>query len=180
MRVERWMATAGILLAISLLLGPGLVGAQVERAEPSVIAAGEGYVGVSPRGVQTRFKVGSVSNGASQLTVVVGVMPPGHVSPTHLHEIDEEVVYVLQGELTAILDGEEYTVGPGGTVFIPPETWMALENRTETSVFALGVLSRGELEECFRVLFSNEADEAAQRKAQELCRLKVRPPTSSD
>ncbi|HVS65357.1 MAG TPA: cupin domain-containing protein, partial [Thermoanaerobaculia bacterium] len=113
-------------------------------------------------------------------TVAVGVIPPGHVSPMHLHEIDEEVVYVLQGELTAILDGEEYTVGPGGTVFIPPGTWMALENRTETSVFSLGVLSRGELEECFRVLFSRDADEAARRDALGLCRLKMRAPTPSD
>ncbi|HVS64388.1 MAG TPA: cupin domain-containing protein, partial [Thermoanaerobaculia bacterium] len=112
MRAHRWMAIAGVLPAISLLVA-GPVGAQVEKPEPSVIAAGEGHVGVSPNGVQTRFKVGSVSTGASQVTVAVGVIPPGHVSPMHLHEIDEEVVYVLQGELTAILDGEEYTVGPG-------------------------------------------------------------------
>ena len=177
---HRWMAKVGAVTAITLLSGPGLVGAQVQKAEPRVIGPGEGYVGVSSQGVQTQFKVGSVSNGASQVTVAVGVIPPGHVSPTHLHDIDEEVLYVLQGELTAILDGEEYTVGPGGTVFIPPGTWMALENRTETSVFSLGVLSRGELEECFRVLFSPDANEAARREAQELCRLKMRPPTSGD
>lgn len=180
MRPRKWMAKAGVLPAIGLLLGAGPVGAQEEKPEPSVIPAGAGYVGVSPDGVQTQFKVGSVSTGASQVTLAVGVLPPGHVSPTHLHEIDEEVLYVLQGELTAILDGVEHTVGPGGTVFIPPGTWMALENRTETSVFSLGVLSRGELEECFRVLFSRDADEAARHDAQELCRLKTRPPTSSD
>lgn len=148
---------------------------QADKAEPMVISAGEGHVGVSPLGVQFRSLVGSVTNGASRLFAATVVLPPGHETPTHLHEIDEEVVYVLHGELTAMLGDEEYTVGPGSTVFIPPGTWMNLENRTETLVVAIGVLPRGELEECYRVLFSSDAGDAARREARELCRIETRP-----
>ena len=160
----------------ALILVVPVQGQEVqEKAEPMVISAGEGHVGVSPLGVQFRPLVGSVTNGASGLFAAIAVLPPGHETPMHLHEIDEEMVYVLHGELTATLGDEEYTAGPGSTVFIPPGTWMKLENRTETSVVALGVLSRGELEECFRVLFSSDAIDAARREARELCRIEARP-----
>ena len=147
---------------------------QAEEAEPMVISAGEGHVGVSPLGVQSRSLAGSVTNGASRLYVGTVIFPPGHETPMHLHEIDEEVVYVLHGELTATLGDEEYTAGPGSTVFIPPGTWMKLENRTETSAVALGVLSRGEVEECVRVLFSTDATDTARREARKLCRIEAR------
>lgn len=171
MRTQRCIAVAGILPAITLLLSPGLLKAQAEEAQPRVMAPQEGHVSVAPSGTQVQFKVGSISTGASDLTVATSVFPSGHETVTHLHEIDEEVVYVLHGELTVTLEGEEYTVGPGGTVFIPPGTWMAIANRTQTSAFVLGVLSRGELEECFRVLFSTDADETARGEALELCRM---------
>lgn len=172
MRPQRWFASAGFYFAISLFLAPASLKSQAEKPKPRVIAPQEGHVEVSTAGVEAQFKVGSVSTGASQLTVSTGVFPPGHETMTHLHEIDEEVIYVLHGELTVTLDGEEHTVGPGGTVFIPPGTWMTIANRTETSAFGLGVLSRGELEECFRVLFSGDAGEDARRQALGLCRLK--------
>jgi quercetin dioxygenase-like cupin family protein len=125
-------------------------------------------------GVETVWKVGSVSTGASQVTLATGTLPPGHETPTHLHEIDEEVIYVLSGELTAILEGEEHTAGPGATVFIPPGSWMAIANRTEAPVVMVAVITRDEAEECFRVLFSRDADEEARREAEALCRIRHR------
>lgn len=151
-----------------------------DQARSHVVGPREGHVAVAASGMEVQFKVGSVSTGASGLMMATSVFPPGHETPTHLHEIDEEVVYVLHGELTATLEGQEHTVGPGGTVFVPPGTWMALGNRTETSVVVLGVLSRGEAEECFRVLFSTDADETARLEALELCGLAHPPPVPSE
>lgn len=148
--------------------------ARAEAARPHVIGPEEAHVSVSPMGVGTAFIVGSVSTGASQLFLARATLPPGHETPEHLHEVDEEVVYVLEGELTAVLDDEEHVVGPGGTVFVPPGTWMALANRTDRPVMILGTLGRGELEQCYRVLFSQDADEADRREAAELCRIRNR------
>lgn len=128
MRQQTWLATAGLLSVLGPSLVPASLEAQADRGQPHVIGPEEAHVSVLPMGVRTAFMVGSVSTGASQLFLAKASLPPGHETPTHLHEIGEEVVYVLEGELTAILEGEEHAVGQGGTVFVPPGTWMALAN----------------------------------------------------
>lgn len=55
---------------------------------------------------------------------------------------------------------------------------MAIANRGATSAVALVIVSRGEVEACFRVLFSADADEAERREATELCRLGFPQPDS--
>lgn len=172
MRRHERIPTIALLAAAGLVAAPGLLPAQAADPRPQVIGPGEGDLQVSPRGVEVRFKVGAVSTGSPQLFFAKVTMPPGDESLTHLHEIDEELIYVLEGELTVTLDGEEHSVGPGGTVFVPPGAWMKLANRTDAPVVAVGVLPRGELEECYRVFFSRDADEAARREANETCRLR--------
>ena len=167
-----WIKAGGTLSAIILSLAPGLLSAQADRPQARVIAPHEGHIGVQPNGVQGQSKVGSLSTGASQLSVGTATFPPRVETATHLHEIDEEVLYVLSGEIAVTLDGKGHKVGPGGTVFIPPGTWMAIANRTDAPAVVLGVLSRGEVEECFRVLFSRDSDEAARREALARCRIR--------
>lgn len=174
---HRWLAMVGAITAITLLLAAGPLKAQTEGRSAQVVDFDEGDVLIDPlSGGEVHFKVGSVSTGASQLTMATFVFPPGHETVTHLHEIDEEVLYVIYGELTVTLEGEEHTARPGGTVFVPPGTWMKIANHSETSALGLFMLSRGEVEECFRVFLSEEADEAARREAIELC--KLRHPTA--
>src|SRR3546814_4996801 len=74
----------------------------------------------------------------------------------HLHEVDEEVLYVLEGEITLTLDDEVHTVGAGGTAFIPPGTWMKVENRSDALARVLGILPRGDVERCFRAIYPAE------------------------
>jgi len=165
-------ATAAMLAAISPLLAPTPLTAQAVKPQPRVIGPNEGDTGVQPNGVRHQSKVGSLSAGASRLFVGTATIPPGVEIPTHLHEIDEEVLYIVSGEITVTLGGSEHSVAQGGTVFIPPGTWMAIANRTKSPAVVLGVLSRGELEECFRAMYSTEADEAARHHALGLCRVK--------
>lgn len=142
-----WFALAGSVIT------PCLVTAQTVEPLPRVIAAEEGVSGVGENGFMTLIKVGSVSTGASQLYVGSGVLPPGTGTPTHLHEVDEEVLYVLEGEITLTLDDEVHTVETGGTAFIPPGTWMKVENRSEAPARVLGILPRGDVERCFRAIY---------------------------
>lgn len=147
-------------LSLPLLLGLAAVicaSAGVPSAQsnptPRVIAADEGVVGKGTNGFDAQFKVGSISTGSSKLYVATGVVPPDSETPPHLHEIDEEVLYVLEGEITLRLGDEVHTVGPGGTAFIPPGTWMQVSNKSAKPARVLGVLSRGEVERCFRALY---------------------------
>ena len=45
--------------------------------------------------------------------------PPGLETPYHLHHVEDEAFYVLDGELTVIRDGEKIVVGPGSYIFLP-------------------------------------------------------------
>lgn len=150
----------------------GGTGDAASTARPVVVAAGEGDVTVAESGTRLQFKLGSVSNGAERTMAATFTVPPGHETATHLHEIDEEAFYVTEGELTVTLGDEVFTARPGAVVFAPPGTWMSIANRTESEASGLVLLSRGETEECFRVLFSADSDEAARRAAVVQCRLK--------
>jgi quercetin dioxygenase-like cupin family protein len=47
------------------------------------------------------------------------IAPPGHATPYHLHHVEDEAFYVLDGEYTFICDGVKTVVGPGGYIFLP-------------------------------------------------------------
>jgi len=74
-----------------------------------------------------------------RLSIVELEMPAGASTPLHRQPYDDETLYVLVGELTVHLDGEEQAVGPGGIVFIPRETPHALLATAATRLLVIGV-----------------------------------------
>ena len=44
---------------------------------------------------------------------------PGHATPYHLHQVEDEAFWVLEGEFMFICDGIKMVVKPGGYVFLP-------------------------------------------------------------
>lgn len=74
------------------------------------VEAGKGYAPT----------VGPVVEG--ELTQV-GVMtiPAGQSSAPHTHP-NEQWIYLMQGQLRAVVDGQERDVGPGELIYIPAET----------------------------------------------------------
>lgn len=48
--------------------------------------------------------------------------PPGVVAPPHVHDKEEEAFFVLEGELTFLLDDEEISAPPGTYIYIAPGT----------------------------------------------------------
>ena len=52
-------------------------------------------------------------------SMVHQVAPPGHATPYHLHRVEDEAFYVLDGEYTFICDGVKTVVRPGGYIFLP-------------------------------------------------------------
>lgn len=149
------LVASSTALALAAIAAP-MAAAQAVDPKPQVIAADEGVTSVGENGFITWIKVGSVSSGASQLYMGLGTVPPGAGTPRHLHEVDEEILYVLDGEITLVLGNETHTVGPGGTAFIPPGTWMQVTNRSDKPARVLGVLGRGDVERCFRALYPAE------------------------
>src|SRR6266508_917423 len=57
------------------------------------------------------------TNGA--FTVFEDVTPPLGGPPVHVHHVQDEWWYILEGEYLFEVDGEEIHAGPGATVFAP-------------------------------------------------------------
>jgi ribose transport system substrate-binding protein len=65
--------------------------------------------------------------------------PPGAKSHTHHHTAENEVYFVLQGELTSIQNGRAYRVPRNGLVFIPKGVSHYAANRTRRRCIFLAV-----------------------------------------
>jgi uncharacterized cupin superfamily protein len=60
--------------------------------------------------------------GAQKLGCSLYRVPPGKTAfPFHKHFTNEEAIYVLAGKGTMRLDDEEFEVGPGDYIALPPE-----------------------------------------------------------
>jgi quercetin dioxygenase-like cupin family protein len=64
------------------------------------------------------LKATSASTGGA-FSMVYQTAPPGHATPYHLHHVEDEAFYVLDGEYTFICDGRKTVLGPGGYIFLP-------------------------------------------------------------
>jgi quercetin dioxygenase-like cupin family protein len=54
---------------------------------------------------------------------------PGNEPPPHLHEFEDEILYILEGEIEAYQGDEVVTLGPGDCLFAPigtPHAWYIL------------------------------------------------------
>ncbi len=62
-----------------------------------------------------------------------GSAPRGPAAPLHVQPNEDETFYVLEGDLTVHIDGEEITASVGSTVFIPRGTPHAFRVDSETA-----------------------------------------------
>ena len=52
-------------------------------------------------------------------SMIEGIMPPGGDGGLHLHELEDESMYLLSGELEVTLGDGEFILRPGETYFAP-------------------------------------------------------------
>ncbi len=70
------------------------------------------------RGARVVIKA-SGEDTAGQLSVMESTYPAGLSVPVHTHAGEDEMLYVLAGELRGFCDDEEWTATPGTFVFVP-------------------------------------------------------------
>jgi mannose-6-phosphate isomerase-like protein (cupin superfamily) len=72
---------------------------------------------------QIIIKVDRNSTGSSRFLMALEVLEPGGYVPPHLHEEQEELVFVYSGRGTAVIDDGEVEMVPGTTIYLPPRVW---------------------------------------------------------
>lgn len=63
--------------------------------------------------------------------------PAGTFVPPHVHETQDEFVFVLEGEMAIVLDGRDYTALPGTQITLPKGIAHALYNRSDKPAVTL-------------------------------------------
>ena len=94
------------------------------------------------------FKLTSAQTGGS-LLLFEDEMQRGKRTPLHQHPQEEEVLYVLEGELLVHADGAEHRVGAGGCVLAPRGVPHAFLVVSETARI-LAILAPGAAEAFYR------------------------------
>ncbi len=92
-----------------------------------VLAAGEGEV-IRRKGNTVTVKV-DPKTGSPSMAMGTQALEPGVGIPVHMHEHEDEVLFVHEGRGVAVLDGQRKEVGEGDTVFIPHGVWHGVESR---------------------------------------------------
>ena len=127
---------------------------QIEPAGPtprttavrsSVVAAGDGRTPAPLNivGEETLVKVSSDDSDGT-LAFFHLVAPPMSGPPRHVHSREDELFYVLQGELVFELDGERHTVRAGDTVYVRRGVVHTYQNFTTSDARILIATTPGE------------------------------------
>ena len=85
--------------------------------------------------------VSSPADGAERIMTVEATFLPGKSHAFHRHPNQEEVIYVLDGELEQWVEDERRLLGPGDAVVIPAAVVHASYNDSDRPVRILAVLS---------------------------------------
>jgi uncharacterized cupin superfamily protein len=86
-----------------------------------------------------------VMSDGSTAPFVVGVqhVPPGYGVPPHIHDVDDEFFYILEGEITLVSPEGESKAGAGACVHLPHDKPHGFCNASDAPARMLIVLSPG-------------------------------------
>lgn len=83
------------------------------------------------------------SGDPAQMTFVDHPIPPGYGVPMHVHDDEDELFYILEGEVTFACDTGELAAGPGCFVHAPRGAAHGFRNISGAPARALVITSPG-------------------------------------
>ncbi|MFB7272496.1 cupin domain-containing protein [Streptomyces sp. NPDC056244] len=126
-------------------------------ARPLPIGEGRGPTLVLPGEGDRRYAAGATYNikaaglaTADAYTVTEITLEPGGGLPAHRHARYEEAFYVLEGTVTAQVDGQEYEASAGAVVLVPWGVHHQVRNRSDRSARLFDLTVPGGIEEYYR------------------------------
>jgi mannose-6-phosphate isomerase-like protein (cupin superfamily) len=163
-------------LALASAVGT-VAGNRTGRAEPlnapgagAVIHALEGQlIPPTPDGRQVTIKVDSELTPAVRMSMVTEDLPPNSEIRVHLHQREDEVIFIRMGSGVATLGDRQVPVSAGATIYVPQGVWHGLRNDAKETLGMSAIYSPPGFEQAFidRLLHPNrtaaEAEESRKK-----------------
>ena len=146
------------------MVGPAILerGAfQAGHGAGTAIAAADGelvYVGRDP----VRIKISPEAKGP--FGMITQDVSPGTTIPVHLHETEDEVIFVQDGIGEATLGDRTVALAKGSTLFVPRGTWHGGRNTGSSSLLWIAIYTPSGFEGYFREI-GRSAPDAPPRSA---------------
>jgi mannose-6-phosphate isomerase-like protein (cupin superfamily) len=120
-----------------------------------------------------RLDISRTENEAN-IAIVEHTLPPHTLAaPLHRHNREDEISYVLEGEMTVLADGELTTVPAEESVVKGRKVWHTFWNAGDEPLRFLEIIAPGEFSEFFdeisQVYPLDPADEAELARFEEIC-----------
>jgi quercetin dioxygenase-like cupin family protein len=111
---------------------------ETEGVRPFALKGGEGWT--YNFGIDFTVKAGELGKGR-RLAFVEYTTRAGEEPPDHTHSTEDEIFYVLQGDLTFLCGDDTFELEDGGFVFLPRGVEHGYRIRSERDVQLLVVTS---------------------------------------
>ena len=84
--------------------------------------------------------------------------PRALAAPMHRHRNEDEYTFVLEGQIGAILGGQEFIASPGDLILKPRDQWHTFWNAGDEPASCLEIIAAAGLEDLFRKLGSTTGE----------------------
>jgi mannose-6-phosphate isomerase-like protein (cupin superfamily) len=101
-------------------------------------------------GRELTIKIDSAVTPGVRMSMVTEDLPPRAEIAVHLHEREDEIIFIRMGSGVATLGDREVPVGPGATVYAPQGIWHGLRNTGETTLGMSAIYSPPGFEQAFK------------------------------
>ena len=156
MHTRRELLTLGVLAGLADTLTGAQSSGGSASSQPAALGPGDGelvYVGrdpvrikVSPKGAQGRF--GMITQDVS----------PGTSIPVHLHEREDEIIFIQSGTGEATLGDDRVQLVPGAALYVPQGTWHGGRNTGGETLRWIAIYSPSGFEGYFREIGRQSPD----------------------
>jgi quercetin dioxygenase-like cupin family protein len=124
---------------------------------PAVIGASEGERRFLRGGAALLLiKIDPLTTGSRRMILGSSDLPPGDAIAVHRHLREDEIILITRGTARVQLGIRFYTAGPGGTVFIPQGTCIAVSNIGADTLSNVFIFSAPGFERVLREVSSPE------------------------
>ena len=112
--------------------------------------AGDGQRIPLAGGRELTIKVDSQLTPGVRMSMVTEDLPPGAEIQVHLHEREDEIIFIRTGRGMATLGNREVPVGPGATIYAPQGVWHGLRNTGDSTLGMNAIYSPPGFEQAFK------------------------------